>query len=151
MPECRVESTYQKVEKCRNPDLLLMSRITHKFIEHVKETALTTIVTIGKFDFFLQDIKIDSKKEITKSYLCKEKKASPKSLPTAWIVERTKDSRYIWRGDIDIDKKDVENLLKFILINRNPSDQCPSILINAGSHGGIKGRNAHATGNFSQT
>ena len=37
-----------------------------------------------------------------------------KNLPKMW----SKDRRYVWRGDIDIDKKDVEALLKFILKNR---------------------------------
>ena len=40
-------------------------------------------------------------------------------------------------------------LLKFLLTQRpNESDECPSILINAGSHGGNLGKNAHSQGNF---
>jgi hypothetical protein len=43
----------------------------------------------------------------------------------------------------------VAYLLKFILTKRSHEDnECPSILINAGSHGGNFGRNAHSQGNF---
>jgi hypothetical protein len=41
--------------------------------------------------------------------------------------------------------------LKFLLTKREDSAECPSILINAGSHGGNFGKNAHSTGNFTLT
>ena len=41
---------------------------------------------------------------------------------TPWIAEKTKDGRYVWRGDIDLDKENVEYLLKFIFTKRNPDD-----------------------------
>lgn len=62
-----------------------------------------------------------------------------------------KDHRYIWRASIAIDRNDVYNLLKFILIKRSKNDECPSILINTGSHGDILGKTASDTGDFSYT
>jgi hypothetical protein len=40
------------------------------------------------------------------------------SNPTPWVIEKTKDGRCVWRGDIKIDHFDVQTLLKFILAVR---------------------------------
>jgi hypothetical protein len=56
-------------------------------------------------------------------------------------VERTKIGQCVWRGYHLIDKVDVKNVLLFIFSKREEveDDQCPSVLINAGSHGNAKG------------
>lgn len=41
--------------------------------------------------------------------------------------------------------------MKFLLTKRNKNDECPSILINAGSHGENFGKNAYSNKNFTQT
>jgi len=39
-------------------------------------------------------------------------------LKTPWIVEITKDKRYIWRGHSKLDQLDIRTLLLFLLTKR---------------------------------
>ncbi|MEM8727481.1 MAG: hypothetical protein AAGE99_02040 [Chlamydiota bacterium] len=71
---------------------------------------------------------------------CKRKRV----IDTLWLSEKTKDDRYIWRSDHQIDKVDVENLVRFLVKRRD--DLMPSIHLNSGTHGnrlgqGVEGGN----------
>ena len=55
-----------------------------------------------------------------------------------WIYERIIDGRYVWRCKLKCDKFSVKQLLCFIFSIRYSQlieDSCPSVFINAGTHG----------------
>jgi hypothetical protein len=124
-----------------------MTRKTDGVSGIFEEQAPLTQIKIGIFQYFIKECEIKGRPGLIKNYLVK-KRNNMEPFETPWICEKTKNLRYVWRGDIDIDKKDVLGLLKFLLTKREGDNKCPSILINAGSHGENSGKNANSTGDF---
>ena len=61
---------------------------------------------MGKSYFSIEEIEVKSLNNQKKKYLCR-KRNNAEMQQTPWIAEKTKDARYIWRGDIDLDKENV--------------------------------------------
>lgn len=104
-----------------------MTRKTDGVSGIFEEQAPLTQVKIGIFQYFIKECKIKGRQGLIKNYLVK-KRNNMEPFETPWICEKTKNLRYVWRGDINIDKKDVLGLLKFLLTKREGDNKFPSIL-----------------------
>jgi hypothetical protein len=89
-------------------------------------------VEIGKFLLSLEGKRLKTRRKIGKN----------PSTNSIWLAEKTKEDRYVWRSEKQVDKHDLQKLIQFI-IKLRPHSQISSIHINSGSHGDESGKGAN--------